>query len=162
MQGHIDFMRFKIQYNDETFYTNNISEEFIQSTFHSQFVKIYYEQNNQNFRWVKIIKGRDFEETNKYNHLSPEFEKSNQGTVFWSNQPISLYDDLIENDIDSDLIGDNVHYIDHIGNMDDDDDDDEFDNINDVFIKECIKRWPLLSHEKFCQLLKDLQDKITY
>lgn len=59
-------------------------------------MKVSYQIGEQDFRWFKIIRGLNSKETSEYNKLSFVFENSNDGTIFWSCQPLSLYSDMCD------------------------------------------------------------------
>lgn len=123
---------FHISYNEGSKYEQSISDNIIKLISNEPNVKISYEKDDKDFVWFKIIKGENSKETNRYNRLSQEFLKSDNNTVFWSNQPPSLIFRLAKDD--------------NINNKD-------YDEFINIFIEECVHNWSLIPHDNFCQLL---------
>ena len=99
--------------------------------------KVSYGVDLIDFRWLKIVKGRVHEETKLYCEFSKEFRESEKGTIFWANSPLSLLCDIVCEDTKKDIY---VSYSDR----------------DIMFYRECAIRWPLLTHEIFCNHLRTL------
>jgi hypothetical protein len=112
-------------------FTKNPSEAIKLISENHEYWKVSYSDKNGNdFRWEKIIKGEDRNETELYNRVSTSFKESNRGMTFWVNTPMSVLVDIVKKNLDLDK-GDHQK----------------------IFYEECARKWPLLTHQEFCNYL---------
>lgn len=101
----------------------------------------YYDKNNNVFRWIRITKGEDDNETQLYNTNSKEFREAPDGTIFWINKPPSILCNMI---------------LDHINNNNYTSSSD-YSIISNKFAQVCAIKSEILPHSDFCKLLRKIK-----